>query len=192
MKNLFIAIGLVASFGFCGCDGDSSSNTNSGVSKEKALSDLSNADATQVSEGMEDYAEQKFGAVTKEQLCQFDGTIAAGMVAALDTSATDASVQQACTAAVTECGQSTSSPSASESTAFEPLSTDTVADCDATVGEYEACAKASTDEMVSLIKTLPACSELTVAILTSSAASVPEPAACKKLYTKCPGLQGDQ
>src|SRR5512145_2299356 len=109
MKNLFIAIGLVASFGFCGCDGDSSSSTNSGVSKDKALSDLSTTEAAQVSEGMDDYAEQKFGTVSKDQLCQFEGTMAAGMAAVLDPSATDAGVQQACTAAVTECGQSSSS-----------------------------------------------------------------------------------
>jgi hypothetical protein len=69
-----------------------------------------------------------------------------------------------------------------------------LANCQATVGEYQACVKDSTTTFVNVLKAMPKCTELKASTIEATVTSQfapleTDPASCQAVETKCPGFR---
>jgi hypothetical protein len=153
---------------------------SSSVSGDKPLSELTDAESTQVCKDLDSYYESSglFDNL-KEFNCRFAGMFAAAFAAPT----TDAQARAACSEAYDECAAAPAEPTSQECT--KPS-----ASCTATVSELEACISDSTAVLSEVNDVFPSCAELTLADLEDSGSEPGEPqmspASCESFEMKCP------
>ncbi len=186
----FFAVVMVSAIG---CGGGSSGFSPS-VPADKPLGSLATSDATKLCMDTASYLTSQTKALeTKENQCRITGLTLASL-AAMDSTVSDAMLQQACQAGYQLCetapadGGFTTDVDAGAPT-FDCSNTMIPASCTATVAQYSACVNEETAALQSLF--LP-CNQLTKAKLTAlsdndggAATSGP---ACAAFQAACPGL----
>ena len=167
-----------------GCGGSSGGGTPTSLPPTTKLMTLTPAQQTQICNDLTKYEANN---ISKAGACKFAGIFAASFILASDPSTPDASLQSACSQAVTQCNSQP--PDTSGSTC--DLSGVSTCTADATVAELNTCA---TDEVTALnaaFGSLPACSAVTAAYLNANpdpTGGLTEPASCTALATKCPDV----
>jgi hypothetical protein len=167
--RFFQALALTSLVGAVACGGTS---YDSGVDDSKQVKDLDASDAAAICAAAEETS-KSFFEDHKGGLCKFAGVFAAF-----------GGGEAACEAAVTECEKQ--EPDTTSDASCEPI----VADCDATVGEVEACFNDSLEVVGSFFDELDSksCGEL-LADSSESSLDITEPASCTALAAKCPSLE---
>jgi hypothetical protein len=125
--------------------------------------------------------------ISKANACKFAGVFTASFILASDPSTPDASLQSACSQAVTQCNSSP--PDTSGSTC--DFSTAATCSADATIADFNACAKDTVALENTAFGSLPACASLTAAYLNANpdpTSGITEPASCVSLDAKCPDI----
>jgi hypothetical protein len=186
----FLAVVIIAAIG-CGGGG---SGFSPSVPSDKPLGSLSTSDATKLCMDTASYLMSQTKALeTKENQCRITG-LALAALAAMDSTASDAMLQQACQAGYQLCetapadGGFTTDVDAGTSTI--DCSNPTIpATCTATVAQYSACVNEQTAAIQSLF--VP-CNQLTKAKLMTfsgddGGASTSGPA-CAAFQAACPGI----
>ncbi|NLE86511.1 MAG: hypothetical protein GX607_08950 [Myxococcales bacterium] len=188
MKTLAwtIGLGMLAATLVPGCGGDDGGGggISSGVDPTKRGDELSDDEVRKICEAGNDYVVRRSKEIDP---CRFAGVLAAGIVAGLDATLTDAQLQEACTEGVRACQQTED-----RDPIFEP-DEDTCDDlsvpeeCSASVEEIERCIKDSIDETLTMFTDLPACGSITRDFLANYTGPEPQaPASCASLEETCP------
>jgi hypothetical protein len=188
---LSCALVLFGGASVAGCGSDDSASTSStpfssGIPGNKTFDTLTDADLANLCSSLGKHLGTDPS--LKEATCHFAG-FGAALGASILGTATDADLQKACTDIEAKCRSA--APSAEQSTCGKPTST-----CTATVAEFEACVTDALAAATQAFATLPACSSITSSslsmLLTSGNGGMTpavEPASCKTLEQKCPGVQ---
>jgi hypothetical protein len=188
-----------------GCGGSSSGNGSgfqSSVPASTPLDMLSAAQATQLCMTSLAYINTQVTSElnSKDFHCRTTGILAAAIQSSLTSGTTDAQLQMACTQAYNAClsapadGGVTGGLDAGTGTATCSTAMSDLANCTATVGQYDSCVNGT----VSAIQTaFPPCNQLTMATITAllsdggsssgSGAAFSAPA-CMAISTACPGF----
>lgn len=182
--------------------GGSSGNLSSGVSKDKPASDVTNAEAEAVCEAVQDYAEAKINTRSfKISVCRWAAVSTVAAFAAEDTGNVD--LGDLCDVAYDACVDCVDHPGtdgcedldmAFAEFEFDEPCTDSEPppDCDATVGEVEACFQAQVDGLAGIFGDVPACSQVdadTAGDLEEDPfAALDTPAACEDIADSCPAV----
>jgi hypothetical protein len=168
-----------------GNGGSSGGSFHTSIPSGTSVGSLTPAQQTQLCNDLGNYAQSLASAE-----CQILAVFEAGLQASIDTTATDATLQAACSAAQSQCVASgTSSPDGGTCDFSNVNSTN----CTATIGELTACANDQGTVLQQGLGSFPTCSNLTrataVAALASDGgtSSAPPPASCNTFDTKCPG-----
>lgn len=152
-----------------GCDGDSGAFTTSAPSN-KRLADLTPAERGQLCMDLARYAQ-----TLAEDSCRLAALFTVYLQTTIDTTATDAELQQTCSMLTADC------VAAGVTTTCDPVP----ATCTATVGEFSACIS----DAPRVLQAVPPCSAAQRATLESTIMSIenqPTTAACATLDMKCP------
>jgi hypothetical protein len=147
------------------------------------LMSLTPAQQTQICNDVNNYSVH---ALSQASFCKYAGVATAAFVLTSDSSVTDATLQSACSQAVTECNASP--PDTSGSTCdFTGVST---CSADATIADFNACISDQVSAENAAFASLPACSAVTKTWLNSnsSAGTITAPASCVSLSAKCPDV----
>ena len=167
-----------------GCGGSSGGGSPTSLPPSTKLMTLTPAQQMQLCTDLTNYAVNN---ISKANACKFAGVFAASFILASDPSTPDASLQSACSQAVSQCNSSP--PDTSGSTCdFSGVSTCTA---DATIADFNACAKDTVSVENTAFGSLPACSAVTAAWLNANpdpTGGVSEPATCASLDAKCPDV----
>lgn len=156
-----------------------SSGVSSGVDRTKQGKDLTNEETVQVCEAIVDYGTANIDA------CKVAGLTAATF--AYIGQKSDADIQAACTAAVSECGEGSE---VSSTTVCKQQTTQT--SCTATIADVETCATETIDAQAEAFNSLPDCGTYNKAYFQQSAqggdpGTAPEQStACKNVTSNCP------
>lgn len=166
----------------CGDDGDGGGGggttqvfDSSQANKDKMLSELSQEEVTALCEEYQEYVASE---ISEAELKRFACYAVAAAFSGGDANACNM-IAQECINAPAEENNSGLEPDDSS----DDCNPDDVKDCDATVGELEACFSATIDQLNSAAQNA-SCS-------TSSLDDVGSPAACAPLMEKCPELFED-
>lgn len=154
-----------------------SGDFSSGLSGDKQLGSLTDQEFAGLCQKLHDYVStSSFLEKAEEFSCRISGLF----VATLSNAQTDAELQSSCKTAYNAC---LAAPTTTTETCTKPDAT-----CTATVAEYEACMSDSIEAFGEALKAVPACSELTLALLAMSGDDMmsQEPASCTALKAKCP------
>jgi hypothetical protein len=188
--TLLMLVGCL--FSACGGKSDGSSSAgsvDSGLPGAQKLSTLTADEITKLEKAIASYAKTRMADLSKADLCNFAGTMAAGFSSAFGSETTDAQLQSVCVEAEDLCNSNAStSENTTSSTTGNPTDPSTYAACPATVNEYQTCATDSIDALVTSIQSLPECAELTSAAFTPSTANETTPSSCVAINEKCPNL----
>lgn len=162
----------------------------SSVDSSKALSGLSDADAKQLCKDAQSYTEKQMASVdSKKYSCGMTGLMAAGMAGA----ETDEELQSKCKEAASECMSKPAEKDPGTDGQQEDPCADPkkeLANCDATVGEYNQCMSDSMDAWKAYANK-DVCAEAKIGGSSGDeSAGLAEPESCKALNAKCPGLGG--
>lgn len=173
------ALALVTS---CGGGSDDGGNFSTGLDGSKQVSDLSDSDFKKVCDAEEKWASS---VLSEQEAKEFGCQLTAFATAAFAGAGGDAAqLKMACKAAYDACLKQPPPSSMMPSTM---KMCNKPANCTATVAEIEAC---YTDSAASLemLKQALTCDALAN---TSMPPAIQEPASCKTLDMKCPGLSPD-
>lgn len=189
---LAVAYGCGSSSGGGGGTGPGGTYS-SGLPGSTSAGSLTGDQFTQFCESAAQYVATK--APAQELLCKFAGESAAAAVAVIGTSATDQSVQQACTDTYNSC---INTKAADAGSGTNPCTKPSGA-CTATVTQIETCVNESVSTVQTAVNAIPACSSLTVASLKATGSggasggtsTIPTlPQSCTDANTACPGFLG--
>ncbi len=193
MRQQSIALSLLACITLgmpvaCG-DGDSSSSPiETGIAKDKPVSQMTPDEAQKICDAVAQTATEKLqSAEVQKGICGFTGYMAASGVDMEDLTAADVGTGSidpatACQETYTAC---MAQPPTAEATETIESCEIPELDCAATVGEVEACLNEATSSMSKLLKALPDCSDLGKE-LDQNAIMSAIPQKCLELQTKCP------
>lgn len=204
MKHLNLSL-MLATSALCllavACGGDDDDNgtkansnsgagPNSGLASDRLMSSLTDAEIAQINDAVATYTSEQMSAqLTTQQLCD-QGSVMLSMFGMFGETqpTTDAELRQSCASLSQKC---MSDPSGtSETTTEETVTKADLADCNATVGEYQVCMRDTTAASISLMKSFPKCADLKLDSLstTMTSTSVAEiPTSCQTVAQKCPG-----
>jgi hypothetical protein len=149
------------------------------VSSSTKLTGLSSAQATQLCNDVNHYSQTTLAPST----CKLSGILGAFTLLIGNSSATNAQLQAACTSAYNAClsGDGGTVTGTCDPTAI--MSSPST--CTATVGDVSTCLNAEGSEVVQIYATIPSCSEVTAANITSTFADAgtgpTDPASCMTL-----------
>ena len=180
MRNraVVMASALVAIFTVVGCGGGSGGGGSvTSVSGSKPLGTLTSSEQTKLCNDTGAYIGRS---LSKADTCR----LAAFVLAALSGASTDAELRTACSMAESQCN---SAPSSGGTTGTcDPIP----ASCTATVDQYSACVSAEVTATKQSLQSIPSCSTITLADLTSGGTggdNAPPPQACVDFTAACPG-----
>jgi hypothetical protein len=180
-----LGVTLLVSAVACSSSGGGGGSVTS-IPGSTALNTLTPAQATQLCTDTSAYVSRS---ITKSDACKLAGFTTAALSAALGAVTTDQQAQAACQAAVDSCNNSSSDAGTTGTCSIGDTSTCVAT---ATVSEYSTCISDDVTAVKGSFASIPACSALTIASLTSADAgtggTTTTPASCTKLSTDCPGL----
>lgn len=179
MRLLTVCLVVLSLVG-CGDDGDSGGGgaVSTGLDEDQQLGDVSQDEAQDLCDTLAESAE---GAISASDLARFPCTIEA--LSSPGIVMQDGTVDRAaCEAIVSECLEDSPEPAQTAECDSAAVMAE-LAGCEATAGELEACLNASLPQIRSLLR-LVSCS----ADLSQMPPEFAEPAACKALDMKCPGV----
>ncbi len=167
-----------------GCGGGGGGGTPTSLPAGTKLMTLTPAQQMQICTDVTNYTVHN---ISQANACKFAGVETAAFVLASDSTTTDAALQDACSQAVTQCN-STPPDTSGTTCDFSGVAT---CSADATIADFNACATAEVSAENTAFGSVPACSAVTKAWLTSNADSIGtyvEPASCTSLAAKCPDV----
>lgn len=169
----------------CGDDGEGSGggSVTTGLPEDKMLADVTAAEAQDVCESL---AASSANAISEADLARLPCTIAALSSPANLMSDGMGGVtvdRAACEESVSSCLEAAPEPAPSDDCDAGTLMA-SLADCDATAAELEACLNASLPQIRSLLAQI----NCNVDLNAGPPSGFEEPAACKALDMKCPGV----
>jgi hypothetical protein len=166
-----------------GCGGSSGGSPTSLPPSTKLMT-LTPAQQMQICTDLTNYSVKN---ISQANVCKFAGITVAALVLASDPSTPDSSLREACSQAVTQCNSTP--PDTSGSTCdFSGVET---CSADATIADFNACAKDGVAAENAAFAALPACSAISASYLSSTSdptTNIPEPPSCVSLDAKCPGV----
>jgi len=166
-----------------GCGGGS--GTPSTLPPSTPLATLTPSQQTQLCIDLGKYEANN---LSKANACKLSGFFAAITELSFNSSATDASLQSACSDAVTQCNSAPAQGSTGGQCDFSGIASCATS---ATIADVNAC---TTDEVAALngaFATLPPCQALSNAYLTANpdpTGGATQPASCVSLQAKCPNV----
>jgi hypothetical protein len=185
MKNKMVVIGFfLVGCGGGGGGGGGGTHFSTSVSGSAPVASLSGGQQAQLCGDIQHFASSLTG-----DLCRAEAFLAAALLEATNSSASNADLQSACNAAYSDCVNA----SADAGTGQCDFSTINPATCTATVAQVSACLNdlgAQTDRAVAAF---PSCSSVTAQSITSAGSSATQdagagqPASCVTLNNVCPG-----
>jgi len=134
-----------------------------------------------------DVANYTVNNISKANLCKFGGVYVAVITYGVDPNTTDAALQSACSQAVTQCNSMPPDTSGTDCD-FSGVAT---CSADATIGDFNSCASAQVTAESAAFASLPDCSAITGAWITTNGdavGTISEPASCVSLDAKCPDV----
>lgn len=168
-----------------GCGGSSGGGgTPTSLPPTTKLMTLTPAQQTQICNDLNKYEANN---LSKGDACKAFGILAAVLALTSDSTLPDSSLQSACSQAVTQCNSAP--PDTSGSTCdFSGVST---CSADATIADLNTCAADEVTSTNAAFASLPACSAVTKAWLSSNPDATTggsTPASCASLAAKCPDV----
>jgi hypothetical protein len=190
MRHLYVlAIALVgcSGGGSGGGGGGGSTVFTSSVNGSQSIGSLTPSQQTQLCNDITTFAVRAL----EPSVCKLSGLAAAEFAVAVNTAATNADLQTACTSAQNTCEAEAGAPSQNTGTTTCDFSGVNATNCTATVADFSACLTDVTSAVNQEFASLPSCSTVTtqnVASLSSFDAGTPaNPTSCNTLDAKCPG-----
>lgn len=194
LRKISWLVSLLSVSSLAACSSDDSGDgggggLGSGVDSDKQGEDLTDDEVESICEAGQDYVEEKVSSDSfNKSVCRF----AAASVAL--TAPDEEAMKEACDEGYDLCVDCMANP---DNEGCEDFDTDTEQgdcsieeapeDCTSTVGEIEACLKATVDLSVSLFKNVPSCDDLTedteLPVLDDE---LDTPAACETVEDNCP------
>lgn len=191
-----VSLLAISSVTACGSDDDGGGDggggaLDSGVDADKSGEDLTSDEIESICEAGAEYTQDKLtSSSTRTALCRF-----AGVMAAITLGGDAEAMQSMCEMtyeACTDCIDDPDGPGCDEldpGAGEEPECGDeeVPSDCSSTVGEIEACFKASIDQSIAMFSDVPGCDELSEDTEPPDMAEEPEsPEVCKTVEENCP------
>jgi hypothetical protein len=185
MRVAGIVGGLAVASAGCGSDDDSPGNGGgdgvgaivSGLPATKPVNTLTTSEVTQLCMAVVDSSKSSS---VREGTCKALGVLRATLEAGFMLANTDAELRLSCATGYEECMKDMEGGSCEAAPAS----------CTITVAEFEKCASDQNAAIIALGAAVPACATLTRAALSTapSVTALEEPASCKALAPRCPGL----
>jgi hypothetical protein len=188
--NTWNLLGLIAVGALVGCGGGSggSSGFSTSAPSGTEVQNLTPSQANQLCDEVNGYLMKQLDSPT---LCQAAAVAGTATEAMMDSTLTDAQLQEVCSLAATQiCSLLTADGGASGSADGGASSCGSTAGCTATVAQLSACVNDTGASLSTFEKMFPTCSMVTRAGLASvnQDASPAEPGSCKTLDTSCPSF----
>ena len=194
LRKISWLVALLSVSSLAACSSDDSedgggADLGSGVDSDKQGEDLTDDEVESICQAGQDYVEEKVSSDSfNKSVCRF----AAASIAL--ASGDEATMKSLCDLGYDKCVDCIGNP---DKEGCEDFDTDTEqsdcsieeapADCTSTVGEIEACLKATLDLSVSLFEDVPGCDELTEDTeLPVVDDELDMPAACETVEENCP------